>query len=113
MKLFLIFLFPLVLLAQNENLTFEDNIQKAFDNAKKGMYFAFANIPAKKNDFSREIVEEDKLIAKVKLYKAANGVRAEATGIYNTYEVCITAFRTYQSLLKDGFIKHIPADEGY
>jgi len=113
MKFLLIFFFPVLLWAQTDSLTFEENIQKAFTNAKKGMYFAFVNIPAKKNDLSKEIIEQDKLLAKIKLYKAVNGVRIESTGIYNSYEICITAFRTYKSLLKDGYIKHIPAEENY
>lgn len=102
-----------MLWAQTNNTSFEENINNAYTNAKKGMYFAFANIPAKKNDFAKELIEEDKLLAKVKLSKAINGVRVESTGIFNSYEICITVFRTYESLMKDGYIKYIPKEDSY
>lgn len=113
MKILFFFFIPLFTWAQVSDSTFEGNINKAFNNAKKGMYFAFANIPAKKNDLSKELIEEDKLLARVKLSKAVNGVKVESTGIYNSYEICITAFRTYESLLKDGYIKYIPKEESF
>lgn len=113
MKAILFLFLPIIILAQTSNTTFEDSIVKAFNNAKKGMYFAFANIPAKKNDINKELIEEDKLLARVKLTKAVNGIRVESTGVFNSYEICITAFRTYESLLKDGYIKYIPKDDGF
>jgi len=83
----------------------EDDIEYALVNAKKGIYWALSNIPVKKAKIEKSIVNEDKLLAKVKVAKELNGVRVESTGYNQTNEVTIVLYRSRDSLIKDGYIK--------
>lgn len=83
----------------------ETNIESAVQNAKKGVYWALSNIPVKKTKIEKSIVNEDKLLARVKIAKELNGVRVESTGYYQTNEVTIVLYRSRDSLVKDGYIK--------
>jgi len=99
----LVFLFcSTVSLAQDK---VESDIEFALQNAKKGIYWALSNIPVKKTKIEKSIVNEDKLLAKVKIAKELNGVRIESTGYYQTNEVAVVIYRSRDSLLKDGYIK--------
>ena len=83
----------------------EDDIEYALVNAKKGVYWALSNIPVKKTKIEKSIVNDDKLLAKVKIAKELNGVRVESTGYNQTNEVTIVLYRSKDSLIKDGYIK--------
>ncbi len=105
MKKLIIFL-PLLLISainiQNKN---EENITTAFQNAKKGMYYALSNIPEDKSRLNRELVDKNKLFAKVKLSKEVNGIKIESTGYSSSTEVTIKIYRSFESLEKDGYLK--------
>lgn len=98
----IIFLFSNISFSQEQ---IESNIESAVQNAKKGIYWALSNIPVKKAKIEKSIVNEDKLLAKVKIAKELNGVRVESTGYYQTNEVTIVLYRSRDSLIKDGYIK--------
>ncbi|HVO73741.1 MAG TPA: hypothetical protein VMT35_06935 [Ignavibacteriaceae bacterium] len=83
----------------------EDDLEYAFQNAKKGVYWALGNIPDKKSKIVNDLIADDKLYSAVKLYKAVDGVKIEATGYYNTNEVTIKIFRSNESLENDGYLK--------
>lgn len=83
----------------------ENDMDIAVQNAKKGVYWALSNIPVKKTKIEKSIINEDKLLARVKIAKELNGVRVESTGYYNTNEVTVVIYRSRDSLLKDGYIK--------
>jgi len=83
----------------------EDDIEFALVNAKKGVYWALSNIPVKKAKIEKSIINEDKLLAKVKVAKELNGIRVESTGYNQTNEVTIVLYRSRESLIKDGYIK--------
>lgn len=106
--LVLFFLIPLVLSAQ---ASFSEDIETAYTNALKGVHYAIANIPERKNSISKELIDADQMVAKIKLSKEVGGVSVESTGHYNTYEVKITVRRDYESLQKEGLIDRIPFDE--
>ena len=55
----------------------ESKMNEAFQNAKKGVYYALSNIPDKKSNSIKELIDDDKLIAKVKLEKEVAGIRIE------------------------------------
>jgi hypothetical protein len=101
----LLLLLPIILISginiQNKN---DENIDYAFQNAKKGMYYALSNIPVDKSRFSSELIDNNKLYAKVKLSKEINGVKIESTGYYNSNEVAIKIYRSFNSLKKDGYL---------
>lgn len=109
MKLLTIFLLiPLVISAQT---SFSEDIDIAYTNSLKGVHYAIANIPDRKNSISKELIDADQLVAEVKLSKEVGGVSIESVGHYKTYEVKITLRRDYESLKKEGLIDRIPLDE--
>jgi len=101
--LLLILVFPLLILSQSKNSSFEDDLEHAFVNAKKGIYYSLNNIPESKSSLRQDLIEEDKLIAEIKLSKETNGVRVESLGHFKTYSVEITIYRSYDSLEKEGY----------
>ncbi|MBK7230046.1 MAG: hypothetical protein IPH97_14520 [Ignavibacteriales bacterium] len=98
----ILFLFSNISFPQEQ---IETNIESAVQNAKKGVYWALSNIPVKKAKIEKSIVNEDKLLARVKVAKELNGVRVESTGYYQTNEVTIVLYRSRDSLVRDGYIK--------
>lgn len=103
LKYFLVFVFiPFLLTAQEQN-QFEKDIDKAFTHAKKGVYFALSHIPTSKSTLTQDLIEDDKLVASIKLSKETSGVRVESIGHFETYSVEITVYRSYDSLEAEGF----------
>ena len=104
----LFLLIPIILSAQT---TYSDDINIAYTNSLKGIHYAIANIPERKNSISKELIDDDQMVAKIKLSKEVGGISVESTGHYKTYEVKITVRRDYESLKKEGLIDRIPLDE--
>ncbi len=98
LSLFLIL--PISLLAQVKT---EQDMEAAFQNAKKGIYWALSNIPGKKSTMDNDLIAEDKLYASVKLSKEVNGVKVVSKGYYLTNEVVITIYKSYESLKAEGY----------
>ncbi len=105
MKTALIFLVLFLSPASYQQNNDEKNIDTAFQYAKKGIYYALSNIPENKSRLSRELIENDKLFARVKLTKEINGVKIESTGHFSSDEVTIKIYRSFGSLEKEGYIK--------
>ena len=82
----------------------EESIDIAYNNAKKGYYWALANIPEKKSRLDNDLIADDKLIASIKLFKEVNGVKIESTGFHFTNQVKIIIYKSYESLVKEGII---------
>jgi hypothetical protein len=84
----------------------EDDIEIAYLNAKKGIYWALDNIPQKKLKLENELIAEDKLYAKVKLEIEIEGIKIESTGYYHSNEVNIKIYKSNDSLVKEGYLKN-------
>jgi hypothetical protein len=82
----------------------ESDIDYAYQNAKKGIYWALTNIPDKKNKIEKDLIAEDKLVAEVTLYKEVNGVKVISTGHYHSNKVTIKVYKSYDTLEKEGFV---------
>ena len=96
-----LFLFlPVNLLAQAKT---EQDIDVAYQNAKKGIYWALSNIPGKKATMDNDLIAEDKLYASVKLSKEVNGVKVSSIGYYQTNQVEIIIYKSYESLKAEGY----------
>ena len=107
-SLFILFAFlPSLVYAQQE---MEKNLDAAYQNAKKGIYWALANIPEKKSRLESDLVADEKLYSSVKLEKEFNGIKIESKGYYNTIEVSVTLYRSIDGLMKDGYLKN-PEEE--
>ena len=104
MKYLTLFLFIISACVTAQTKT-DEEINSAFQNAKKGIYWALANIPEKKSRIKNDLIFEDKLYCKVKLDKKINGVKIESTGFYNSNQVTVTIYKSIDSLKKEGFIK--------
>jgi len=98
----LVFFFSLVNFSQEK---LESDIDYAYQNAKKGIYWALSNIPEKKNKLESDLIADDKLYAVVKLHKEVNGIKVESTGYYHSNEVRIKIYKSYDSLKSDGYLK--------
>ncbi len=101
MKFFILFLFFATLGFAQEN--FESKIDIAYQNAKKGIYHGFENLNEKKNNFKNDLIIDDKLISTVSISKEINGVKIESTGFYESFKISITAYKSFVSLINEGF----------
>jgi hypothetical protein len=102
----LLLFLPTSLLAQAKT---DQDIDLAYQNAKKGIYWALSNIPGKKATMDNDLIGEDKLYASVKLSKEVNGVKLSSKGYYQTNEVEITIYKSYESLKSEGY--NVPSPE--
>lgn len=109
MKTFLFALLPYILIFSQESL--EQDLDSAFINMKKGIYFALSNIDPAKSSISRELISENKLISQVKLSKEIDGVKIESTGYFNSAEMTVKLYRSQDFLLREGYIKSTVPDE--
>lgn len=89
----------------------ESDIDYAYQNAKKGIYWALSNIPEKKIKLESKLIADDKLYAEVKLYKEVNGIKIEVTGFYHSNEVRIKIYKSFDSLEKDGYLRNNGEEE--
>jgi hypothetical protein len=103
----LIYLLSLLLILPSVNLfaqaKTEQDIDVAYQNAKKGIYWALSNIPGKKSTMDNDLIAEDKLYASIKLSKEVNGVKVSSVGYYQTNQVEITIYKSYESLKTEGY----------
>lgn len=83
----------------------EMDLDSLLINAKKGIYWGLMNIPIKKARVDKSLIQNDRLIARIKVIKELNGVKVESTGYHNTNEMTIVIYRSAESLIKDGYIK--------
>lgn len=83
----------------------EDDIEVAYQNAKKGVYWVLNNIPEKKTKLENDLISEDKLYAKVKLEKEIEGIKIESTGYFHSNEVTIKIYKSIASLISDGYLR--------
>jgi len=81
----------------------EDDINLAYQNAKKGIYWGLSNIPGKKTSLDNDLIAEDKLYASVKINREVNGVKVVSRGYYQTNQVEITIYKSYESLKGEGY----------
>ena len=81
----------------------EQDIDMAYQNAKKGIYWALSNIPGKKAKLENDLISEDKLYSSVKIFKEVNGVKVVSRGFYLTNDVEITIYKSYDNLKFEGY----------
>ncbi len=99
-----ILIFSSLIFAQQKT---ENDIDVAYQNAKKGVYWALANYPESKSKIESDLIADDKLYASVKLSKEFNGVKIESTGYYLSNEVSIVIYKSDDSLDKEGYKKKV------
>lgn len=102
-RLLFLFLIPSLFYAQST--TTEENLERAFQNARKGIYWALSNIPAKKTSVSNDLIADDKLVASVRLEKEIYGIKIESTGFFETTEVKVKIFKSTDKLIEEGYLR--------
>ncbi len=103
--LFLAFFFCFSFCLAYSQTKIEEDVEIAYQNAKKGIYWALDNIPEKKVKLENDLIADDKLYARVKLDKEIFGIKIESTGYNNSNEVTITLYKSDESLVKEGYLK--------
>ncbi len=83
----------------------ESDIDYAYQNAKKGIYWALSNIPQKKSKLDSDLIANDRLYAHVRLDKEENGVKIVSTGYHQTNKVTISIYRSNDSLKEHGYLE--------
>ena len=83
----------------------DDDVEAAYQNAKKGIYWGLSNLKVKKGKVEHKLIANDKLTAEVRVEKEINGVKVVSTGYSETTEVSVTTYRTFETLVNDGFIE--------
>jgi len=96
----LLLFLPISLLAQAKT---DQDIDLAYQNAKKGIYWALSNIPGKKASLDNDLIAEDKLYASVKISKEVQGIKVNSIGYNQTNQVEITIYKSYESLKAEGY----------
>lgn len=94
-------LIPITLIAQQE---MEISLDTAYQNAKKGIYWALTNIPDSKSQLQMDLIADERLYSTVKLRKEYNGIRIESRGYNGSTEVSIILFRSTEGLIKEGYL---------
>lgn len=109
MKTLLVLLIAASILAAQPT-SLKENLDQAFTFAQKGVEYAFSNIPDRKSSLNNDLIDNDQLIANVKLSKEVHGVKVESEGYFGSYRIKITLYRSYDKLVEDGYIKYVPED---
>lgn len=82
----------------------EKNIEIAFLNAKKGMYWGLSQSTAKRNLIMENLIDNDRVIAAVRVEKEVNGLHVESSGYNESCEVKISIYKSTDNLIKEGFL---------
>lgn len=99
----LLFGFLICISLYSQNLTLEQKLDQAFKNAKKGIYWAFENVPTNKQSLSKDLISNDTLICNIKISKEVQGIKVETIGYFESYSNQITLYRSYTTLRKEGY----------
>lgn len=83
----------------------EDDINIAYQNAKKGIYWSLSNVPENRLRLKHDLIDKDKLYSTVQIVKEIDGVKIVSTGYNNSTEVRIKLYRSFNSLIKEGYIE--------
>lgn len=103
MKKFMFFVLFTTIIFSAYSGSLED-LDKAYANAKRGMQYGLSNLKEKKSRDDYKLIENDRLLAEVKISKEIGGVKIESKGVFNGEEVTVITYRSYESLVKDGFL---------
>jgi hypothetical protein len=98
----ILILFSIQIFSQTQ---LENNIDVAYQNAKKGVYWSLNNIPENKSRLKHDLIDKDKLYSTVQIVKEIDGVKIISTGYNNSTEASIKLYRSFKSLIEDGYIK--------
>lgn len=104
MTRFLLSLFAIALFTFQLSASGTEQLDKAYTNAKKGLQYGLSNLKEKRSKDEYKLIEQDRLLAEVKISKEIGGVRIEAKGFFEGEEVTVVTYRSYESLVRDGYI---------
>ncbi len=105
MKTLLLSFFLIISFQTFSQTQIEGDINIAYQNAKKGIYWSLSNVPGNKLRLKHDLIDKDKLYSTVQIVKEIDGVKIVSTGYNNSTEVRIKMYRSFKSLIKEGYIE--------
>ncbi len=105
MKTLLLSFFLIISFQTFSQTQIEGDINIAYQNAKKGIYWSLSNVPENKLRLKHDLIDKDKLYSTVQIVKEIDGVKIVSTGYNNSTEVRIKMYRSFKSLIKEGYIE--------
>ncbi len=76
----------------SDSSSVEDDIVFAYKNAMRGVIWAIDNIPYKKDATYKDIIESNKKICSLKIFKQEGGIKIISIGYFNSSSVEITTY---------------------
>lgn len=70
----------------------EDDIVFAYKNAMRGVIWAIDNLPYKKDATYKDIIEANKKVCSLKIFKQEGGIKIISIGYFNSSSVEITTY---------------------
>lgn len=104
MTRFCITVLAIILITSSLSASGTEQMDKAYANAKKGLQYGLSNLKEKRSKDEYKLIEQDRLLAEVKISKEIGGVKIEAKGFFEGEEVTAVTYRSYESLVRDGYI---------
>ncbi|MCC6550189.1 MAG: hypothetical protein IT279_08985 [Ignavibacteriaceae bacterium] len=104
MTRFFIFLCAIGIITSSLSASGTERLDTAFSHAKKGLQYGLSNLKEKRSKDEYKLIEQDKLLAEVKISKEIGGVKIESKGFFEGEEVTVVTYRSYESLVSDGYI---------
>lgn len=102
MKLIFLALFPFIIFSQQ---SVEDELDSAFINAKKGIYWCLSNVDTGKSRIDKDLISGSRLYASVKIQREVDGIKIESRGFFNSTEVFVKVYRSDDFLEQEGYLK--------
>lgn len=87
-------------LNRQDTVSVEDDVYLAYKNAMRGVIWAIDNIPFKKDATYKDIIENDKKICSIKIFKQEGGIKIISLGFYNSSTVEITTYKSIPEKFK-------------
>jgi len=96
--LFVIFLFiasQVFAQSLSDSTSIEDDIYIAYKNAMRGVIWAIENHPYKKDATYKDLIERNKKICSIKVFRQEGGIKIVSIGSYNSSTVEIITYKSF------------------
>ncbi len=100
---FIFFFNALVLFSQTssqDSTSVEDDVYLAYKNAMRGIIWSINNFPYKKEATYKDLIENDKKICSIKVFKQEGGIKIVSIGFYNSSSVEIITYKSIPDKFK-------------
>lgn len=105
-KFIFIFIFSIAIpnlfsqITLQDSTSVEDDVYLAYKNAMRGIIWSINNFPYKKEATYKDLIENDKKICSIKVFKQEGGIKIVSIGFYNSSSVEITTYKSIPEKFK-------------